>query len=143
MILTEALLTLLVYIISIITHEIGHYVMMWKNGILPTVKINWWYIQVGVDGEVLSLPIRDSYLVYLMGPTVGYFTIVLFMMTGVIPVDWPIWVGYTAACLMDFANIAGLVMLPKADWKSDEPSINIFERNLRQSRKKLEEKGLL
>ena len=133
--------------ITIIIHELGHYIWIRLCGIKPRVVLKWWAIMIATDGEVLSLPLWKAFISYASGPVLG----AIFLATAIL--IWPntllvkdiifMWVVYAFMCMIDACNMIDCMMKPINAWLSPKPMIDVHIQNLQKIREKLVEKKLI
>jgi len=69
----------LTYIISIIVHEVGHYIMLKRYGINPQVRIKNRKILMGEDHNYVKLTTKQYYNVTLAGVLSGHIIMILLL----------------------------------------------------------------
>ena len=73
----ELLYNIIIFIIIVIWHEVGHYLAYRFFGLHPTIKLKWWGIEIG--GNVfLRMKLKHYFSVALLGVIFGLLPIFLY-----------------------------------------------------------------
>ncbi len=99
---------LILFVIAVIVHEIGHYIGFLYFGSKPTVKFMWWGISVG-ENVYLELKPIQFYIVLIIGIGAGWFVISYANLLGIS--------AYILTSSANILNIIGIFNLSKAELK--------------------------
>lgn len=111
--MNEVIKMLIVFIISIVVHEFGHYIAFRMNGIKkPKIRFHWFGITVGTEEDMDSLTLHETIDVYLTGIVLGYCVIFVASMLWNITSSSLVF-AYLVACFFDFSNIFQVLSLLK------------------------------
>lgn len=109
--MNPTIVMLCVFLVSILVHEVGHYLAFWMNGIKhPVIKLHWWGISVGSQEQMEGLTLRESIDVYSAGIVLGYCVIYLGM-TMLNITNTTLVFAYLVACFIDFSNLYQIVII--------------------------------
>jgi len=97
-------------LITVLAHELGHWLGFQIFGINPKVKFTWWGIQVGNERDVFSLSPRQYFVVILAGVLIGLVEFYLWFGN-----DYYLLAVYLVVCSVDFGQMIGLQTLDKYD----------------------------
>lgn len=119
---------ILIVTITIIVHELGHYLMMKKYNLSPKIKFSWWGLYIKSDGLMAMTP-KQIMIISFSGILAGYVWLIL--MLG-IDTYW-IFV-YFLMCIIDIMSLIEMLRIKD----KDSPYIDHMEKNIIKERRKLE-----
>jgi len=99
----------LILLIAILVHEIGHYLAYISFKVKPSIQLKWYGILLGEDVYRYLTPMK-AYLVTAAGVLYGAVIMQYFN------VNLTLWLVYLLACMMDIVNMIQLTNIPKK-WK--------------------------
>jgi hypothetical protein len=101
--------SIIILLIAILIHEIGHYLAYISFKFKPSIKLKWYGILLGEDVYRHLTPMK-AYIVTAAG--VLYGAVIIQYFNGNIT----LWLIYLLACMMDIVNMIQLTNIPKK-WK--------------------------
>ena len=97
-------------LITVLAHELGHWLGFQIFGINPKAKFTWWGVQVGNERDLFSLSPRHYLIVLLAGVLVGLSVFSLWFGN-----NYYFLAVYLVTCSVDFGQMIGLQTLEKYD----------------------------
>jgi len=109
--MNETLYLLLLYFVSLLFHEAGHYITFVLNGVRrPTIKLHWWGVTVGTEEQMNTLTLKEIVDVYLAGIVIGFcflfFANVVWGVTSIV-----LTMAYFLSCFFDMSNLHQIISL--------------------------------
>jgi hypothetical protein len=103
---------IIIFVLAVIVHEIGHYLSYISLGVKPSIKLTWFGgILMGGNVYYKLTPLK-AYFVNVSG--ILYGAVVLSMLH----VSINLWLIYVISCSIDVVNVLQLLSLPKK-WKNN------------------------
>jgi len=116
---------LIILIIAIIIHELGHYLCFISFNIYPKISLKWWGIAMGESKDFKNLIPLQYYFLNISGILYGAVVLQYFN------VSYEIWLIYIIMSGVDISNIIGILQIDKSMKKLTLKEIqNIQARNI-------------
>jgi hypothetical protein len=111
---------IIVWILIIIVHELGHYISFRSLGFKPNIEFKWWGISIG-SKVIQELKPFDYYLVSISGILWGAVILQIFIPTA------NNWLLYTIISGYDLLGIIEIFEIPRKYHKVSLKEYNLFK----------------